>query len=432
MNTSLGRASTNWFGRVPQSWNSRKLKYLVELVDEKGPITDQLLRVENENIQSWTGKYITGVSEFAEKEEFKLFRARDVLFNKLRPYLAKVYHPELDGYSGGELLVFRATPTLDPRFLFYLAISKQFIEIVNGSTEGAKMPRADWDFIGQLPIAFPSRDCQQRIARFLDEKTAKIDQLIEKKRKLIELLREERQAVINQAVTKGLDPKVKLKPSGIEWLGNVPEHWGCTPLYTRYSIQLGKMLDEARISGKHLMPYLRNTDVQWNRINYVGLPQMDIAPEEMERYTIRCGDLLVCEGGEVGRAAMVGEVEGMFAYQKALHRLRAASKEEQPKYLFYVFVALSHKGVFVADGNPNTISHLTGEKLRRYRMPAPPIGEQNEIALFLDSKSSELDMLVSKAERGIELLSEYRTSLITEAVTGKLSVSEKFTRIADL
>ncbi len=152
--------------------------------------------------------------------------------------------------------------------------------------------------------AFPPLPEQTQIAAFLDRETAKIDALVAEQRRLMALLKEKRQAVISHAVTRGLNPQAPLKPTGIEWLGEVPVHWTMPTLNSRYSIELGKMLDEVRITGEHLVAYLRNVDVQWNSINFDELPQMDIREDEYSRYTVQQGDLLVCEGGEVGRAAM--------------------------------------------------------------------------------------------------------------------------------
>jgi type I restriction enzyme S subunit len=145
---------------------------------------------------------------------------------------------------------------------------------------------------------------QHAIAAFLDHETARIDALIKKKRRQIELLQEKRSALISHAVTKGLDPNAPMKDSGIEWLGEIPKHWDLPPLYARYSVELGKMLDAKRITGEFLLPYLRNIDVQWDRVNVENLPEMDIAPDEYNRFTLTEGDLVICEGGEAGRTAM--------------------------------------------------------------------------------------------------------------------------------
>lgn len=212
-------------------------------------------------------------------------------------------------------------------------------------------------------------------------------------------------------------PYPKYKPSGVEWLGEVPEDWALPPLYMRYRVDLGKMLNEAAISGDHLVLYLRNVDVQWDRINVADLPWMDIGPWELARYTVRRGDLLVCEGGEVGRAALVEHGAVGLGYQKALHRLRPLHVSEDPRFLFFTLYWAAHLGIFVAGGNPNTIAHLTGEKLRAYRFPAPPKSEQTVIADFLDRATAKIDTLVAKKRTLIERLKEKRTALISRTVT---------------
>ncbi|UHD17385.1 restriction endonuclease subunit S domain-containing protein [Thiocapsa bogorovii] len=132
------------------------------------------------------------------------------------------------------------------------------------------------------------------------------------------------------------------------------------------------MLDEKRIKGHHLVPYLRNQDVQWGRINTIGLPEMDIVPEEMDRYSVSQGDLLVCEGGEVGRAAVWRGPDGVFGYQKALHRLRPVSSDSDiAEFMYYSLIAASVCGTFQEGDTKSTISHLPAEKFRTYRFPYP-------------------------------------------------------------
>jgi type I restriction enzyme S subunit len=172
---------------------------------DKGELDPQLLRVENENIESWTGRFLETDTTFDERDELKMFRAGDVLFNKLRPYLAKVFNPRTAGFSGGELLILRPTSKLNSAFLFYRLLSRSFIGIVNSSTEGAKMPRADWEFIGQLLIPIPTLSEQFAISSFLDVKTKQIDTLIAKAVTGIALLTEYRTALITDVVTGKVD-----------------------------------------------------------------------------------------------------------------------------------------------------------------------------------------------------------------------------------
>ena len=210
------------------------------------------------------------------------------------------------------------------------------------------------------------------------------------------------------------------KDSVVGGLRQIPSHWSTPPLYLRYQADLGKMLDASRITGESLHPYLRNVDVQWGRINFEDLPQMDIAPTEVARYTVQAGDLLVCEGGEVGRAAVVEALEGLTAFQKALHRLRPIHADEVPKYMFYVLRWAADTGAFSTNGQ-STIAHLTGEQLRKCRFPCPPGDEQATIAAFLDRETSKIDALIAEQETLITLLAEKRQATISHAVTRGLN-----------
>lgn len=418
-------SSEDWLGDVPSEWNQQRLKRCVRLVDDRAiGNTDGLPYVGLEHIQSWTGKLMGTDDEHGSDAMVQRFQSGDVLFNKLRPYLAKVVRATHDGVCTGELLVLRPTVVL-AEYLKYYLLSRDFIWAVDSSTYGAKMPRANWDYIGGLSVLVPEISTQRAIASFLDRETARIDSLIEKKQRQIELLQEKRAALISHAVTKGLDPNAKMKDSWIEWLGEVPQHWEIAPLYSRYTVELGKMLDSKRIVGTHLLPYLRNVDTQWDYVRVADLPEMDIEERELQRYTLQNGDLLVCEGGEVGRTAIWRGELPLCGYQKALHRLRPRGRDDEPRFFYYVMREAARTGVFLARGNPNTIPHLTGEQLRVYRFPFPPAPEQHAIVQHLDSTLGMIDALGHKVEESITALREYRSALITAAVTGKIDVREE-------
>jgi len=265
---------------------------------------------------------------------------------------------------------------------------------------------------------------QRDIATFLDRETAKTDALIAKKERQIALLREKKDALINDAVTRGLDPFVRLKDSRVRWIEAIPQHWDCAPLYSRYSIQLGKMLDQKAATGLAQAPYLRNTNIQWEHVDVEDLLHMDFDPSERRKFALMPGDLLVCEGGEVGRTAIWrGEVDLCY-FQKAVHRVRPARQGEVSRFLFYVLYAAAKRDVFAIEGNKSTIVHLTAEKLRQHRFPFPPPVEQQEIVVFLDEQTGKIDALIAKVQAHIDKLREHRIALISAAVTGRIDVRE--------
>jgi type I restriction enzyme S subunit len=189
------------------------------------------------------------------------------------------------------------------------------------------------------------------------------------------------------------------------------------PVYARFDLSLGKMLDEKRISRRSLAPYLRNIDVQWDSINTENLPEMDFDDDERKRLALEPGDILICEGGEPGRTAIWhGQLTECF-FQKAIHRLRPKAEKDYPRFFYWVMRHAVGLGVFYAHGNASTIEHLPGEKLRLFRYPSPPLAEQRTIAEFLDRETGQLDALLAAKERLLALLAEKRRALITRAVT---------------
>ncbi|ANB77315.1 hypothetical protein AYM40_35110 [Paraburkholderia phytofirmans OLGA172] len=212
------------------------------------------------------------------------------------------------------------------------------------------------------------------------------------------------------------------KDSRFDWIGEVPIHWSVAAAGHRYEVLLGKMLDEKRITGDHLAPYLRNADVQWDRINVENLPQMDFSGSDLARYALTPGDLLVCEGGEVGRAAIWrGDVDECY-YQKALHRLRCRdAAKDLPRFMFYLLRAASSLNVFTASEGKSTIAHLTAEALRSYRFAFPTFPEQQHIVGFLDHETGKIDALIAEQEMLLALLAEKRQATISHAVTRGLN-----------
>ena len=206
---------------MPGHWEVKRLKQNLSLLTEKTDRRDQPIALEN--IEGWTGRYIPTETEFMG--EGVAFNTGDILFGKLRPYLAKAYRAEFSGEAVGDFHVMRPATNIDGRFAQYQILNREFIDIVDGSTFGSKMPRASWEFVGGMKVTAPPILEQTQIAAFLDRETAKIDDLMAQQRRLMELLKEKRQAVISHAVTKGLNPQAPMKPSGIEWLGDVPLHW---------------------------------------------------------------------------------------------------------------------------------------------------------------------------------------------------------------
>ena len=326
-----------------------------------------------------------------------------------------------DGMITGAYNVYSALDPCVPEYAYYYFLHIDSFKGLKPFYTGLrKVVRAETFSNIKMPV--PSIEEQQKIANFLDHETAKIDMLIEKQQQLIKLLKEKRQAVISHAVTKGLNPSAPMRDSGVEWLGEVPEHWAVAKLSYRYQVLLGKMLDDKKITGNHLGYYLRNTDVQWDKINTIGLPQMDFRPHERERYSVIKGDLIVCEGGEIGRCAIWMNDEPCY-YQKALHRLRPLNSQiDHTRFLFFVLFDAVYQERFISGAEKATIAHLPAETFKQFRFAFPPSDEQKNILNYLNQQKSKFDLLELKAFDQIDLLQERRIALISAAVTGKIDV----------
>jgi type I restriction enzyme S subunit len=194
-------SGVEWLGQVPEHWDVMPLKRIASLCTERSNAT--LFPVALDNIESWSGRYIENNAEY--ESAGTAFQPGDILFGKLRPYLAKVWLADRPGEAVGDFHVIRTWLPNIPAFLLRLLLSRDLISLIDGSTYGAKMPRASWEFIGSLPIPIPTSKEQQAIAAFLDAETARIDSLIADAEKAIELLRESRTALISDAVTGKID-----------------------------------------------------------------------------------------------------------------------------------------------------------------------------------------------------------------------------------
>jgi type I restriction enzyme S subunit len=397
-------------GRIPSRWTLKRLKQMARIKNGQ-----DYKHVEKTNAEE--GYPVIGSGgRFACASEF-MYEGESVLLGRKgtidKPLYINAAFWTVDTMFYTQMLLGTCA-----RYLYFCSITIPF----NYYSTNTALPSMTQEDLGENYFAVPEYEEQCHIANFLDHETAKIDTLIDKQQQLIKLLKEKRQAVISHAVTKGLDPDAPMKNSGVEWLGEVPEHWGIAKLSYRYEVLLGKMLDDKKITGSYLGNYLRNTDVQWDRINTEDLPEMDFRDEEQERFSVKKGDLIVCEGGEIGRSAIWESNESCF-YQKALHRLRPIkSQNDHTRFMFYVLFDAVHQERFVSGAGRATIAHLPAEAFKQYRFAFPPLKEQLLIAAFLDEIKRKFELVEQKASSQIELLKERRTALISAAVTGKIDV----------
>jgi len=319
--------------------------------------------------------------------------------------------------------VYELHSPLHARFAHYYLRSRPALEqyrlMIRGvTTFDRSITRNDFE---AMPIPTPPISEQQRIATYLDVETARIDALISKKRSLIKLLEERVDSIVFDGIRGRLtSSESPVVPSGINWLGNIPQHFVTPWLGACHTTHLGKMLNVNAASGPEQYPYIKNTNVKWDHFDLKDLPTMTFETDDRRRCELRPGDVVVCEGGEVGRSA-VWSHHGEIFFQKALHRVRPVTKNV-PRFLMYCLWSAAKLNVFAVEGNQSTIVHLTREKLREHRFPWPPLDEQDRIVSLIDAERRRISKAVKGLERQIHLLSGRRQALITSVVTGGIPV----------
>ena len=389
-----------WLGEVPSHWKLVKLRFVVSKIDEPTLVNDFVVAVEN--IESKTGKFIA-TEENNYTGQLSAFKKGDVLFNKLRPYLAKVFYAEKGGAISGELLVLRSGNAIHSKFLYYRLLSDDFIQEVNSSTEGTKMPRANWeDVIKQIKIGLPSINEQIQCASFLDNRINRLDFAIERKRQLINLLQEEKAAIINHAVTKGIDETAPMRPSGIEWLGDIPTHWEVKKVKYVASMRSGSGITSDEILPEGDFPVFGGNGVRGFYTSYTHDGDFVL----IGRQGALCGNVKLASGKFwASEHAVVCSILGANNYEWLGALLQTMNLNQYSQ-------AAAQPGLAV-----EVISNL--------KIPVPPNIEQKGIIEFIKNESRKIDTAIIKIEKEIELLTEYKTSLIYVVVTGKVKVFEE-------
>ena len=371
-----------WLGDVPAQWDVRRNGRLFDMRREVGFPDLPVLEVSIRNgvrVRDFDGG--GRKQEMGDRSKYQRVARGDIAYNMMRMWQGAVGVVPADGLVSPAYVVARPFPEIDAAYYAYLFRTAGYMREVDVFSRGIvpDRNRLYWESFKQIPSIYPSLDEQRMIVRFLDWHGTKTAKLIRLKRKLIASLEEKKLVTTYRHITRGTGTNATLAPSGVSWLGEVRKEWKVTALRHRYDQCLGKMLDTSRITGAHSIRYLRNKDVQWECIDTNNLPHMDVPASEHERYTLKSGDLLVCEGGIIGRAAIWSGGDETTAFQKALHRLRPhRSDYDVPRFLLLQLRLAVALGAFM-DGNASTIAHLTGEKLRADRFVFPSFEEQAQI-----------------------------------------------------
>lgn len=311
---------------------------------------------------------------------------------------------------------------IDLRYLpYYLNLGTRF------SVRLDINPKLMNNMMAKIPLLIPPKSEQTAIANFLDEKTAKIDSLIEKKKKLIELYKEEKTALINQAVTRGINPNVKLKPSGVDWLGDIPEHWEVKKLKYVARVQSSNVDKKTNEDEKPVL-LCNYIDVYKNEFidHSINFMEATAKEKEIEKFILKQDDVLITKDSETpddiaNPAYVTKDFENVICGYH-LAQIRANNKELSGKFLFRLFQSKRFNSHFEVSANGVTRFGLPLDSITDVKITFPSLIEQQQIVEYIESETKRIDDKIARAEKEIELLQEYRTALISEVVTGKIKV----------
>ena len=435
-------SGVKWLGEVPAHWEVRRLKWVASLNPSRTeartfltadtPVT--FLPMERVGTDGEIDEKMVSASDVWNG--FTYFRRDDVLVAKITPCFENGKGACLDalsteiGFGSTEFHVLRAGSSISPQFLYRLTTLAPFrhsgAEAMTGAAGQQRVPQA---FVVNYPLPVPPLAEQAAIVRYLDHTDGRIRRYLRSRERLIELLKEYRQAVVHEAVTRGLDPDVPLKSSGVEWLGDVPAHWEVRRL--RHAVNMRVSNVDKHSKDDELPVRLCNyVDVYKNDRITESVPFMRATAkaDEMDRFRLELGDVLITKDSEVwndiGVPAFVeySAKDLVCGYHLAL--LRPLKAVLNGAYLFHSLQSSAIASQFHLAANGVTRYGLSRHAIKSALLPIPPLAEQAAIVHYLDKQTAAIDAAMARARREVELLSEYRTRLIADVVTGQVDVRE--------
>ncbi len=427
-------SGVEWLGNVPSEWEIHFGKRIFKSIREPALGTDEQLAASQ--------KYgVVPQSLMMELNDSKVMLAlkgtdsfrhveKDNFVISLRSFEGGIEHSDYSGCVSPAYTVLSASKSVVPRFYKYLFKSSSYISALQSSTDSLRDGKSiSYEQFGRIPLALPYVIEQQAIANFLDHETAKIDTLIEKQQQLIQLLKEKRQAVISHAVTKGLNPHAPMKDSGVEWLGQVPEHWrvGKCGFYLR--ILSGFAFPSVGFSdNENDTKLLRGINVGVSSLKWTETVYWKrFAGDNLDIYEMKAGDIVIgMDRPLISEGIRVAKVTDNDLPCLLLQRVASLKtcNDLHPDYL----LAFLSSGMFSAYFSPDTtgvsVPHISPEQINNFEIAIPPMAEQEVIADYLSTQAFKFDRLIEEADFANGLLKERRTALISAAVTGKIDVRD--------
>lgn len=401
----------SFFAELPAGWTFDRLKDVVSLRNQRtGEASELEDYLELEDIEPQTGRILSRRNTLDVASDVTIFKNDDVLFGKLRPYLEKYYQAEFDGKCTGEILAFKPE-RIASRFLLYCIASPWFIERCNMLAYGAKMPRVNWPTqLAQFNLPLPPFAEQQSIATYLDASCAVIDTAVAAKRRQLDILIDFHKSIIQHAVTRGLNPGVKLKRTDIEWIPEKPEHW-----------KIVRVKDVLEFYNTRRIPLsAAERGVMSEKIyDYYGASGVI---DQVESYLFDGTHILLAEDGAnllTRTKPLAFLAKGKFWVNNHAHILKPKWGGDD-SYFVNLLESQDYSLFVTGAAQPK----LTMENLGRFKLAVPEIAEQRAIAAHIHEKEHEFRPLAANIESQIDTLTSYRKSLIHECVTGQRRITE--------
>ncbi|EOI8830635.1 restriction endonuclease subunit S [Campylobacter jejuni] len=415
-----------WLGEIPEHWEVVKINKIVTFVNgyafenfDFNPIFEiPVIRIGD--MQKEKILY-DNCLKTKEKEKLKQFLIsnNDILIALSGATTGKIAFCDTDNkaYINQRVAIVRSKLKL----VKYYFLTRGFSLLIELACNGSAQPNISTKEIGEFKIPLPPLKEQEQIANFLDEKCKKIANFIEKREKLITLLKEQKQALINETITKGLDKNINFKDSGIEWLGEIPQHWRIVKLkYVAFTnIGLVYTPDDIIENPDEGYPVLRANNIQNGKIDYQDLIYIK-SKQIGKKQIISSGDLLMCvrNGSEnlLGKTAKIQD--GYFSFGA----FTAIIKSQFNDYFYWIFQTNMLRKSIASFSASNGIGQISQDDIKNFIISFPPLKEQEQIAQFLDSEISKIDKIIEKTKKQIKLIKEYKTTLINQAVCGRIDL----------
>ena len=420
-----------WLGNIPAHWEVRRTKRVLRERNQKGFPNEPLLAatqtkgvVRKEQYENRT------VLALKDLHLLKLVRVGDFVIS-LRSFQGGIEYAREQGIISPAYTILYPRKRSVHTYLAWLFKSRPYIENLTLHVTGIRQGQnIDYSELSRSYLPLPPLAEQRAIAAFLDRETAKIDALVAKKERLIELLQEKRAALISRAVTKGLDSNVPMKDSGEEWLGEIPAPWEVKRLRFAANIQTGVALGKRyETSDLVTRPYLRVANVQDGYLVLDDVAEIELPSKEAPRYELRTNDVLLTEGGDfdkLGRGHVWSGQIPSALHQNHIFVVRPNQRMIQSEFLSILLSSSYGRAYFTATSKQSTnLASTNSRQLSIFPMPMPSLDEQRSIISFLDHEIEKLDALMAKVQEAIERLEELRIALISSAVTGKIDVREE-------